>query len=264
MISPTLTISQEKRWRWRGPQDKFNRHLSSLALPLLTALWLQARDRPHCRESFHCILFTDMEFLLDRAREFLGTTCDPQLRLVSRSFRDALAAIPRELLRVEDFLSSAPLFVWARKELRMPERDDIARMAARGGHLDMLRWLRVEGRCSWTPSVCESAAGQGHLQVLQWLRAQDPPCPWTDWACAAAAHSGHLVVLQWLRAQDSPCPWAEGTCANAVMPGHLGVLQWLQARNPSCPWDPRDRRNVRCGKTRLTIANWRTLVLKYL
>jgi hypothetical protein len=47
----------------------------------------------------------------------------------------------------------------------MPERADIAVMAARGAHLEVLKWLRAEeGRCSWTPSVCESAAEQGHLQ----------------------------------------------------------------------------------------------------
>eukprot|EP00601_Ochromonadales_sp_CCMP2298_P026766 CAMPEP_0173292092 /NCGR_PEP_ID=MMETSP1143-20121109/12529_1 /TAXON_ID=483371 /ORGANISM="non described non described, Strain CCMP2298" /LENGTH=76 /DNA_ID=CAMNT_0014231427 /DNA_START=708 /DNA_END=934 /DNA_ORIENTATION=+ len=31
-------------------------------------------------------------FVLDRVREYMGTTCDPKIRLVSRWFRDALAA----------------------------------------------------------------------------------------------------------------------------------------------------------------------------
>jgi hypothetical protein len=96
-----------------------------------------------------------MQFVLDKAREFLGAACDPQLRLVSRRCRDALAAVPRESLRVKDYLSSAALFVFVRKELGMPERkEDIAVLAARGGHLEVLKWLRLKkGRCSWTGAV---------------------------------------------------------------------------------------------------------------
>jgi hypothetical protein len=44
-----------------------------------------------------------MDFVLERAREYLGAACDPQLRLVSRSCRDLLAAVPHEDLRIEDF-----------------------------------------------------------------------------------------------------------------------------------------------------------------
>jgi hypothetical protein len=115
----------------------------------------------------------EMDFALDRAREFLGDKCDPQLRLVSRSFRDALAAVPRDVLRVEDYLSSASLFVWARQELHMPARKkDIAAIAARGGHLEVLKWLRAKkGRCSWARSVCENAAEHGHLHELEWSRS---------------------------------------------------------------------------------------------
>jgi hypothetical protein len=142
-----------------------------------------------------------MEFVLDRAREFLGATCDPQLRLVSRRCRDALAAVPRKSLRVTDFLSSASLFVWARNQLRMPKRKgDIAAIAARGGHLEVLKWLRAKtGRCSWTGPVCESAAEQGQLEVLQWFRTRRSPCPWNRAYCASEAeHQGRHEVQQWI------------------------------------------------------------------
>jgi hypothetical protein len=140
----------------------------------------------------------EMEFVLDRAREFLGAECHPQLRLVSRRCRDALEAAPRQLLRVKDYLSSAALFVLARDEFGMPERKkDIAAIAARGGHLEVLKWLRAKkGRCSWTSRVCESAAGQGCLQIIQWLRTQRPPCPWNKETCGAAARGSHVEVLQ--------------------------------------------------------------------
>jgi hypothetical protein len=130
----------------------------------------------HCRQRNETIsdcpltaatVVMETAFVIDRLREFLGPTGNPQLRLVSRSFRDALAAVPLELLRVEAYLSSASLFLWASLELRMPERADIADMAARGGHLAVLIWLQAEeGRCSWTPSICKNAAEEGHLHVL--------------------------------------------------------------------------------------------------
>jgi len=197
-----------------------------------------------------------MEFVLDRAREFLGATCDPQLRLVSRRCRDAVAAVPRDLLRIEDYLSSASFFVWAREELRIPEgRRDTAGIAARGGHLDVLRWLRAKEERSWTPSICETAARQGHLHVLEWLRAQDPPCPWNEQTCTAAASGGHLEVLQWVRAQDPPCPWDPSVTFLAAREGHLDVLQWLRAQDPPCPWSASSsERAARVGN--LEILQW--------
>jgi len=232
-----------------------------------------------------------MEFVLDRAREFLGATCDPQLRLVSRRWRDALAAVPREVLRVEDYpLSSASLFVWAREELHMPKRADSAAVAARGGHLDVLRWLRAkkgqyiysqtyyicktaaeQGHLHvlewlWTnrPPVCQpywdartflAAAEGGHLNILQWLRAQDPPCPWTKSTCRAAAEGGHLEVLQWLRTQDPPCPWDVGTCTAAAKGGQLEVLQWLRAQVPPCPWGEMTC-YIAAGGGQLEVLQW--------
>jgi hypothetical protein len=194
-----------------------------------------ARSRFHYPRS--SLAAMEDPFVFDRAWEFLDPATAPQLRLVSRSFRDALAALPRKLLRVEDYLSSVSLFLWARRELRMPERADIADMAAWGGHLDLLKWLRAEeGRCSWTPSICASAAEQGHLHVLKWLRSQSPPCPWDEDTCNAAASRGRVEVLQWLRAQDPPCPWTSNACVRAAGGGHLVVLQWLRAQNPPCPW----------------------------
>jgi hypothetical protein len=198
----------------------------------------------------------DAPYVFDRVWEFLDPTSAPQLRLVSRSWRDALAAVPRELLRVEDYLSSASLFVWARRELRMPERADIAVLAARGAHLEVLQWLRAKkGRCSWTSSVCESAARQGHLHVLEWLRTRRPPCPWDAGTCDAAAFGGHLDLLQWLRSRRPPCPWDEGTCHGAARGGHLVVLQWLRAQDPPCPWN-----EVTCGcaaaHVHLDVLQW--------
>jgi hypothetical protein len=81
-----------------------------------------------------------MEFAVQRAREFMGTTCDPQLRLVSKSFRDAVSY---KDLRIEDFLSSLRLFLWARDELSFDYPAlTLAVKAARGSHVEVLEWLR--------------------------------------------------------------------------------------------------------------------------
>ncbi|KAJ1443327.1 hypothetical protein B484DRAFT_321707 [Ochromonadaceae sp. CCMP2298] len=195
--------------------------------------------------------------VLRDVREFLGPSCDAQLRLVSRLWRDQLATTPVEKLRIRDFLSSVSLISWAWEEINMPQTALVTQLAARGGHLNVLRWLRAQHPpcpwnimtcyraaqnghldnppCPWNEDSCASAERDGHLDVLQWLRAQDPPCPWHERSCTYAAGHGHLHVLQWLRAQDPPRPW-EGSCAYAAGSGQLHVLQWLRAQDPPCPW----------------------------
>jgi hypothetical protein len=148
-------------------------------------------------------------FILRNVREMLGATCDPQLRLVSKSCNAAMATFPRELMRLEDFLSSLALFLWAMQALEMP-------------------WSREE--------LCEVVAGGGHLEVLQWMRGQTPPCPWGAGSCAAAALGGHLEVLQWMRGLTSPCWWGERTSAEAARGGHIELLQWMQDQTPALPW----------------------------
>lgn len=84
--------------------------------------------------------------------------------------------------------------------------------------------------------LCRVAAKAGHLSVLRWLRCQNPPCPWGPWVCTSAVYRNHLNVLQWLRSRDLPCPWDEWTCLAAAAEGHLELLQWLRAQEPPCPW----------------------------
>ena len=91
----------------------------------------------------------------------------------------------------------------------------------------------------WDTKTYNMAARGGHLDVLRWLRSQNPPCPWGAVTCREAARCGHLDVLKWLRAQDPPCPWNAFTCEMAAMGGHFDVLKWLRAQDPPCPWDTR-------------------------
>jgi hypothetical protein len=120
-------------------------------------------------------------FILGNVRELLGPACDPQLRLVSKSCHAAMATVPREQIRLEDFLSSLGLFLWALEVLEVP-------------------WRGMQ--------LCEVAARGGHLEVLQWGRAQVPAAPWGVETVSAAARGGHVPVVQWLRAQEPPCSWS--------------------------------------------------------
>jgi hypothetical protein len=177
-------------------------------------------------------------FVLHRAREFLGSSCDLQLRVLSRACNESMLEIPLVTAKVEDYLSSSvPLFLWASGRMGMPISEGIYAKAASRGHLALLRHFRAVGALPWTEEISIAASGAGRLEVLQWLRAQDPPCPWDTEVCAIAAHSGRLEVLQWLRAQDPPCPWDTVVCSYAAASGHLDVLQWLRAQDPPCPWD---------------------------
>jgi len=116
----------------------------------------------------------------------------------------------------------------------------VCEFAALCNQLDVLKWARAQvPPCPWSTYTCKYAASNGHLAVLQWLRAQDPPCPWDDTTCSAAAADNQLATLQWARAQDPPCPWSANTCRDAASNGHLAVLQWLRAQVPPCPWDAR-------------------------
>ena len=73
-------------------------------------------------------------------------------------------------------------------------------LAARGGHLHVLKWARKYG-CPWDALVSYDAAESGQLELLKW--AQEHRCPWyedlNDDCCALAAQGGHLKVLRWLR-----------------------------------------------------------------
>jgi len=72
-------------------------------------------------------------FVLRNVRELLGSVCDPQLCLLSKSCHAAMATVPREEMRLEDFLSSLALFLWAGQVLEMPwSRDQLCEVAAGG------------------------------------------------------------------------------------------------------------------------------------
>jgi len=103
-------------------------------------------------------------------------------------------------------------------------------LSARSGNLELVRWLRGEG-CDWSADTCMCAAEAGRTGVLQWLRANG--CPWDAETCKFAAFNGHLETLRWAR--ENGCHWSPRTCSQASEGGHLEILQWLRAEG--CPWN---------------------------
>jgi hypothetical protein len=47
-------------------------------------------------------------------------------------------------------------------------------VAARGGHLEVLKWLRANG-CQWNKGTVGEATRAGHDDVLQWALANGCP-----------------------------------------------------------------------------------------
>ena len=93
--------------------------------------------------------------------------------------------------------------------------------------------------CDWVSSNVYScydcaalAARGGHLEVLKWLLEPAQIFDWDDeWTCAKAAEGGQLEVLKWLRANG--CQWDARTVEEATAAGHDDVLQWALANG--CP-----------------------------
>ena len=139
-----------------------------------------------------------------------------------------------------------------------------AALAARGGHVDVLRWLAASFPSEVTlgASECAAAAGAGGSRRSRFSstnrarrqtrsrsrrrRAGATSPPWRGSApaaspsrgrraraCAYAARGGHVEALEWARAMGMP--WDRETCKAAARSGRLDVLRWL--RRNGCPWD---------------------------
>ena len=121
----------------------------------------------------------------------------------------------------------------------------VARTAARGGQLQVLRWVREQDSglvsqgapdvappggtpMEWQHGVAAAAARGGHLDVLRWLTTYDAHDTWFDdpalSSCEAAAKAGSLECLEYLRSVG--CAWDPFVTFEASRRGHLRVLRW--------------------------------------
>jgi hypothetical protein len=88
-------------------------------------------------------------FVLQRAREFLGSSCDLQLRVLSQACNEEMQEIPLEVSNPEDYLYSVALFEWARDHMGMPMYEDIYEVAAYDGHLALLQYWKATEALPW-------------------------------------------------------------------------------------------------------------------
>lgn len=93
--------------------------------------------------------------------------------------------------------------------------DTHAHIAARGGHLFLLKWLSKKGMAidnqnELGDTCAHEAALWGHLGVLKWLYQETP------FDIFAARNRKQLSVFH-----------------HAASGGHLGILQWLHHQHPA-------------------------------
>jgi hypothetical protein len=86
--------------------------------------------------------------------------------------------------------------------------EDICLLAARFGHLEVLKWARKNGYIC-DESTYSLAAREGHFEILKWFKENN--CPWNELVCMEAAKGGHLSILQWAR--ENNCPWNGWVCS---------------------------------------------------
>ena len=96
-------------------------------------------------------------------------------KLVCKDYRTACPGKTKS--QVLDYISSVALLRVCVRTSDCPRNRWMCRMAAKGGHLEVLQWARTNG-CPWDTRTCSRAAEGGHLEVLQWARSNG--CPECD------------------------------------------------------------------------------------
>ena len=99
----------------------------------------------------------------------------------------------------------------------------VCSMAAEGGHLNVLQWLRESG-CNWDSETTQCALERGNLEILKW--ATENGCPIRSTASETASRYGNLHILKWL--YDSGYIKLNIECMkSAIRGGHWEIIHWL-------------------------------------
>jgi hypothetical protein len=102
-------------------------------------------------------------------------------------------------------------------------------VAARGGHLDVLKYARENG-CLWEVSspykgMCISAIIGGNVECLKYVQERKCQMPLDNRPCERAAEHGHLEMLKYLRSLG--CALSGETVTLAIKNGHLDCVKYL-------------------------------------
>ena len=156
---------------------------------------------------------------------------------------------------------------WMSQKLTFEPTQEHCDLAARRGHLEVLKWLREKG-VPWEKFTLEEAlsADGDRSETLKWairngcpfgidemrvaasckhfgvlklmykmMMASNPVVAdeWDPSFCVETARSGNARMLEWLR--NHGFPWNSRTIAIAAWEGHLSLVKW--AIGNGCPFD---------------------------
>ena len=154
--------------------------------------------------------WTEERLQMMMARRNVNGNCLFVFALVCKEWRKAQLKVGGWLrTRVESDVigpGSVALAKWALAQ-GCP-RDDgygltMAHVAAKYGHLELVKWLCKEGGFAMDEGVVRLAASSGNLELLRWLRGEG--CPWDSATCSVAVAKAHVEVLRWAR--KNGCRW---------------------------------------------------------
>ena len=123
------------------------------------------------------------------------------LRAVSKGMRDAVDATGRKVEEYEEYDAAFSGYVSTLKCLRRRGRlSDVSFLCAATagvGDLEALKALCRAENFPWDEMTCDLAARGGHLEVLKWAHEND--CPWGVYTCSHAAGENHQRLCQHLQ-----------------------------------------------------------------
>jgi hypothetical protein len=92
--------------------------------------------------------------------------------------------------------------------------DELYKRALRHGDIMLMKCLHSLTKSHpWNSNMCELAAKNGHLRMLRWLRCQDPPCPIKLNQCIElAAKIGDIKTVEWLCTQSGCATCSRHNC----------------------------------------------------
>ena len=103
--------------------------------------------------------------------------------------------------------------------------------AAKSGNLEVLKHVRQLGS-KFSKKVCILAAKNGHLDMIKWARSQE--CPWNPskmFPAALSCRTSQLDLYEWLWQQECPF-YAEDNFSIASKYGNYQFFLFAESKNP--------------------------------
>jgi hypothetical protein len=150
-------------------------------------------------------------------------SCSKSLPALERAFQCGLMRTSSVCIGAAE-VSQLDKLQWLHLEQGCPLDNEITKIAAKDGDLEMLMWARSR-RCEWQADrIPNWAAQSGNVDMLDWLIHEDDIF-FNAKTMRCAAVNGDLAMCQFL--WDVGCDWDELVAAEACCSGNLELVQWL-------------------------------------